>query len=68
MAPLWPRRGRTGSPKTTKEKTCNRDKEEKIRNAVVAIWGAATAGNDEKARELARLLHYGQKPWLNSDY
>ena len=30
--------------------------------------GAATADNDEKARELARLLHYGQKPWLNSDY
>ena len=30
--------------------------------------GAATADNDEKAPELARLLHYGQKPWLNSDY
>lgn len=30
--------------------------------------GAAAADNDEKARELARLLHYSQKPWLNSDY
>ena len=30
--------------------------------------GAASADNDAKARELARLLHYGQKPWLNSDY
>ena len=30
--------------------------------------GAATANDDTKAQELAQLLHYGQKPWLNSDY
>ena len=30
--------------------------------------GAASADDDAKARELAQLLHYGQKPWLNSDY
>ena len=30
--------------------------------------GAASADNGEAAQELARLLHYGQKPWLNSDY
>ena len=30
--------------------------------------GAATVDNAKKAQELAHLLHYGQKPWLNSDY
>ena len=30
--------------------------------------GAVTADNDAKARRLAALLHYGQKPWLNADY
>ncbi len=30
--------------------------------------GAATADDGAKARELARLLHWGQKPWLNADY
>ena len=30
--------------------------------------GAATTDDDAKVRELAQLLHYGQKPWLNSDY
>ena len=30
--------------------------------------GAASADNNEAAQELARLLHCGQKPWLNSDY
>ena len=30
--------------------------------------GAVTVDDNAKARELARLLHYGQKPWLNSDY
>lgn len=30
--------------------------------------GAASADSDEKAAELARLLHWGQKPWLNADY
>ena len=30
--------------------------------------GAASADDGEKAAELARLLHWGQKPWLNADY
>lgn len=30
--------------------------------------GAASADNGEAAQQLSRLLHYGQKPWLNSDY
>ena len=30
--------------------------------------GAASADDGEKAMELARLLHWGQKPWLNADY
>ena len=30
--------------------------------------GAASADNGGAAQELSRLLHYGQKPWLNSDY
>lgn len=30
--------------------------------------GAAQADDAEKAQELARLLHWGQKPWLNADY
>lgn len=30
--------------------------------------GAATADDGAKVQELAHLLHYGQKPWLNSDY
>ena len=29
---------------------------------------AASADNGEAAQQLSRLLHYGQKPWLNSDY
>ena len=30
--------------------------------------GAVTVDDNAKALELARLLHCGQKPWLNSDY
>ena len=30
--------------------------------------GAASVDNGEAAQQLSRLLHYGQKPWLNSDY
>ena len=30
--------------------------------------GAADADSESGARELARLLHWGQKPWLNADY
>lgn len=30
--------------------------------------GAATADNGDRVRDLAQLLHWGQKPWLNSDY
>ena len=30
--------------------------------------GAVAADDSAKAQELAHLLHYGQKPWLNSDY
>ena len=30
--------------------------------------GAASADNGEAAQQLSQLLHYGQKPWLNSDY
>lgn len=30
--------------------------------------GAAEADDPGKARELARLLHWDQKPWLNADY
>ena len=30
--------------------------------------GAVTADDSTKTQELTRLLHYGQKPWLNSDY
>ena len=30
--------------------------------------GAASADNGEAAQQLSRLLYYGQKPWLNSDY
>ena len=30
--------------------------------------GAASADNGEAAQQLSRLLNYGQKPWLNSDY
>ena len=30
--------------------------------------GAVTVDDGTRAQELARLLHYGQKPWLNSDY
>lgn len=30
--------------------------------------GAASADNGEAAQELSRLLHYAQKPFLNSDY
>ena len=30
--------------------------------------GAASADNGEAAQQLSRLLHYAQKPWLNSDY
>ena len=30
--------------------------------------GAASADDGEKAMELARLLHWGQKPWRNADY
>ena len=30
--------------------------------------GAVTVDDNAKAQELARLLHCGQRPWLNSDY
>lgn len=30
--------------------------------------GAVSVNNEAKARELSRLLHCSQKPWLNSDY
>ena len=30
--------------------------------------GAVSVDDGAKVQELARLLHYGQKPWLNSDY
>ena len=30
--------------------------------------GAVTVDDNAQAQELAHLLHYGQKPWLNSDY
>ena len=30
--------------------------------------GAVTVDDNAQAQELARLLHCGQKPWLNSDY
>ena len=30
--------------------------------------GAAQTDDPDRAQELARLLHWGQKPWLNADY
>ena len=30
--------------------------------------GAAGTDDPDRAQELARLLHWGQKPWLNADY